>query len=482
MKIYEGAMGKIFAVCFVLFIISLKQVHAQHQEITEKPETYKGKQQSNTDTGSILHAFKAGRFNGHFRYFFMATDNKSGLTDYYANAVGGGLRFETARFHGFQMAVSGFYIFNIGSSDFSKIDSVTGQPNRYEQALFDVEDAGNKTDIDRLEELYLKYNFRNSTITFGRQLINTPLINLQDGRMRPTGVEGLMFEINEIKKTKIEGGVLYAFSPRGTVKWYDAGKSIGVYPVGVNTNGVKSGYAGNTSSKAVALLGITHKLHEKVTIQLWDFFTENVFNTAMFQVDFSAKQKNQSVLFASAQFVRQNAVNDGGNPDQQKSYFGKGAHSTTFGMRAGWKNKRWETSLNYNRITSAGRYLVPREWGRDPFFTFLPRERNEGLGDVHAFVGKLNYNMNKARLKTSLATGYYRLPDIKNYALNKYGLPSYLQVNADVRYAFSRLFSGLEAQLLVVGKLNRGETYGNEKYVFNKVNLLQYNFVLNYHF
>ena len=59
----------------------------------------------------------------------------------------------------------------------------------------------------------------------------------------------------------------------------------------------------------------------------------------------------------------------------------------------GWKNNRWETTLNYNRITTHGRYLMPREWGRDPFFTFFPRERNEGLGDVHAIVGKLNYKI-----------------------------------------------------------------------------------------
>ncbi len=125
---------------------------------------------------------------------------------------------------------------------------------------------------------------------------------------------------------------------------------------------------------------------------------------------------------------------------------------------------------------------MPREWGRDPFFTFLPRERNEGFGDVHAFMGKVNYHFPKARIKTSLAAGYYHLPDVKNYRLNKYGLPSYTQVNADIRYSFNKLLKGLEAQVLVAGKFNQGETYNNKNYVFNKVNMAQYNFVLNYHF
>ena len=474
-------MNRILGI-MILGLVFNNNVYAQHQELTDKPEMYKGKKTIDSDSTSLLHAFKSGTFHGHLRYFFMATDNQDDLTDYYANAVGGGLRFETAKFYGFQLAVSGFYIFNIQSSDFTKPDTSTGQFNRYEIALFDVENPTNKKDLDRLEELYLKYNFRKSSITFGRQLINTPFINLQDGRMRPTGVEGAMFEFNEIKHTKIEGGFLYAFSPRGTVKWYSTGKSIGIYPTGLNPDGSKSGYNDNIKSKGVALIGITTALTEKFKLQVWDFFTENVFNTAMIQLDYSATQNNKSVLFASTQLIKQDAINDGGNKDQLKSYYQKGSRSLSIGAKAGWKNKRWETSVNYNRITAHGRYLIPREWGREPFFTFLPRERNDGLGDVHAIVGKMNYNFLKARLKTSLAAGYYKLPDVKNYSLNKYGLPSYTQVNADIRYTFAKTLKGLEAQLLIAGKVNNGETYNNNRYIINKVNLMQYNFVLNFHF
>ena len=150
--------------------------------------------------------------------------------------------------------------------------------------------------------------------------------------------------------------------------------------------------------------------------------------------------------------------------------------------KAGWKNKQWEASINYNRITADGRYLMPREWGREPFFTFLPRERNDGFGDADAVMGKVNYTIPKAGIKTSLAAGYYHLPDVKNYRLNKYGLPSYAQLNADVRYSFSGMVKGLEAQLLIVGKMNEGETYNNPRFEFNKVNVMLYNLVLNYHF
>lgn len=457
-------------------------ISAQHQEISENPETYKGKQIQSEDSTSLLSAFKKGHFNGHFRYFFMSTQNQPGLTDYYANAAGGGLRFETAKFHGFQFAVSGFYTFNIGSSDLGKPDKITGQSNRYEITLFDIENPYNYKDIDRLEELYLKYNHQKSSIVFGRQLINTPFINLQDGRMRPTGVEGAWLEFNEIKKLSIEGGWLYSISPRGTTKWYDVGRSIGVYPTGLNINGSKSQYDSNLSSKGVFLFGTQYKLNKNIVFQGWNFFTENIFNSALFQTDFSLQLKHQNVLLASAQFIRQDALNNGGNELTSKSYFEKNGKSMAFGVKTGFKRNRFEINLNYNRITTHGRYLMPREWGRDPFFTFMPRERNEGFGDVHAIMGKLNYNFPKVRIKSSLSAGYFKLPDVKNFRLNKYGLPSYFQINSDVRYVFNKNLKGLEVQLLIVSKINNGETYNNKAYIINKVNMVLYNLVLNYHF
>ena len=50
--------------------------------------------------------------------------------------------------------------------------------------------------------------------------------------------------------------------------------------------------------------------------------------------------------------------------------------------------------------------LLPREWGRDPFYTFLPRERNEGLGDVHALMAQWNYGKEQATNRFFVAAGY----------------------------------------------------------------------------
>lgn len=465
-----------------LLFSTISEVKAQHQDVNERPEMYKGKSTNSVDSSSILGAFKGGNVQGHFRYFFMNTINEGNLTDYYANAAGGGLRFETAQFHNFQFAVSGFYIFNIGSSDFTKPDPQSTQFNRYEIGLFDIEDANNKLDINRLEEIHIKYSFKKSSIKLGRQLLNTPFINLQDGRMRPTGVNAIWTEINDIKNLKIEGGWIHAISPRSTTHWYSIGESIGIYPSGLNTDGTPSKYYKMTDSKGIALLSLQSNISKRLKVQFWNMYTQNVFNTAMLQSDFSLPLKNKSNLILGAQVIKQDAINEGGNHDQAASYFLKNGKSLSFGAKIALKNKNWETSLNYNRITKKGRYLLPREWGRDPFFTFLPRERNEGFGDVHAIMAKIDYKIPQTRFKTSIAAGYYKLPDVKNFTLNKYGFPSYSQINTDFRYTFNKGLKGLEAQLLLVSKINAGETYGNSKMVINKVNMFQSNLVLNFHF
>lgn len=457
---------RITATIFVLFFLNIYALAMQ-----EKEDRY-------IDSNSLRAAFIHGKTETHFRYFFMATDNKKGLTDYYANAVGGGLRYETGKFRAFQAGVGGFFIFNIGSSDLNKPDVLTKQTNRYEIGLFDIENPSNKNDIDRLEELYLKYNFKKATLTLGKQLINTPFINLQDGRMRPTGVEGLWLKATS-KKIKWEGGVLWGMSPRSTVRWFNIGASIGIYPQGIQETGQISNYKEHINSKAIGVIGITHEFRKNLKLQLWEQWTENVFNTVLLQAD---QQWGSSSFYSGAQAIIQHAINDGGNIDPNKTYIKKGSKAFTFGATVGWKNKNTDLSLNYNRITSTGRYMMPREWGRDPFYTFMPRERNEGFGDVHAGMVKVKQSFPKQHLQTWIAFGYYDMPDVTNTQLNKYGMPSYTQLNVDIQYQFTGTLEGMNVQFLYVYKGQEGNSYGNNKYVIHKVNTSLFNLILNYHF
>jgi len=433
------------------------------------------------DSASILYAFRNGQFNGHFRNFFMATINKDSLTDYYANAVGGGLRYETAPFKGFQFAMSGYFTFNLFSSDLTLKDPASNASNRYEIGLFDIENPENKDYFERLEELYLRYSYRNNRITLGKQIIRSPFINPQDGRMRPTEVDAIYAEFKPSQKFTIDGGWIYKISPRSTMKWYDVGESIGVYPQGISPSGKPSAYRNAITSKGIGLVQASYKINNGFAIKVMDQFTENVFNTAWAQLDYSRKISTGR-LMASLQYSRQDPVGNGGNDDIDKTYFTPGTNSNIISSRLGWQDGPWQTSFNYTRISKGGRFLSPREWGRDPFFTFLPRERNEGLGDVHAVMAKATRNIKKSNLILDLGVGYYDLPDARDFVHNKYGLPSYFQTNFAVNYQFKGYLEGLDLDILYVYKGGIGETYNDPKLVINKVNMSNINVVLNYHF
>ena len=111
----------------------------------------------------------------------------------------------------------------------------------------------------------------------------------------------------------------------------------------------------------------------------------------------------------------------------------------------------------------------------------MPRERNEGYGDVSATTVNTFYKPGK-HLKVELSAGYFHLPDVKNFALNKYGMPSYSQINLGITYQFDHFLKGFNALLLVVRKDELGETYKNDRFVFNKVNMTHFNFILNYYY
>ena len=177
----------------------------------------------NDSLKNILH--NTGVFEGHLRNFFMSTANHGDYPDYHAFAMGGGLGYYTPVIKGFQAGMSGFIIYNVASSHLGPAPPFT---NRYEIGLFDMTNPDNHEDLDRLEDLYLRYYLTKKNTSFiqvGKFHLKTPMINLQDGRMRPNLQEGIWAEWNDSKKVKLKGGWIWRTSPRSTIHWFDIGQT-----------------------------------------------------------------------------------------------------------------------------------------------------------------------------------------------------------------------------------------------------------------
>lgn len=432
--------------------------------------------------GSKLYdVMKRGEVEGRFRQYNMLTINEGAPADYHAIAFGGTLGFTSQRWHGTRFKLSGGYTFDLATSDLTVPDPVTGLPNRYEIGLYDVNDPRHTNDLAYLHEFQLDWLAANgrTNIVLGKQEINTPFLNPQDGRMHPTLFEGLWGRHRAADGTALEGGWLYRVAPRGSSEWYTVSESMAVYPAGRNVHGEASMHGEVLKSAGILALSAARPLGRKVGITIWDVYAENIFNTAMLQLDAGAREDRWSI---SGLAIKQDPTASGEHALDSLAYMPEGEGSWAFSGRLRHVPGRFRWQLNYTRITAHGRYLMPREWGRDPFFTFLPRERNEGAGDLQAITLNLIWKDQSTGWRIELDGGAYRMPALDDARLNKYAMPSYAQVTVNAQYRLRGEWQGLAFQYLALAKLPIDEAGLTERQAFNKVDMLHMDLIINYVF
>lgn len=431
---------------------------------------------------SPIDAFARGNVHGKLRTVYITDINDGHLPDYHAFVGGGNFKFETASLYGFTAGGGASFTYVLSSSDLGAIDSATGQRSRYELLHADIQDPYNKTNMTRLDALFLKYKDKDFSIVWGKQLLATPFINQQDIHMRSSLADGIYITSELSKRVHMEAGYIYGISPGATRRWFNVSESIGVYGQGVNPNGTKGNYAGNLHSDGIILYNLTAQVTKRFKLVLWEQAALGIFNTTLIHPEYTFKLRNNRSLLVAAQLIRQYPFDNGGNPDPNKAYFTLGIESTLLGGRVMYNTPVFNISANYTRITADGRYLMPREWGREPMFTFLMREQIEGAGDVHAFTTKASYTFKKVRIKADLGIGYYNMPDVTNIAMSKYGMPSFIQYCTLIKYSFHKKLKGLEAELVYMYKQKTGSAIVPDKYIINKVNMSQISVALNFVF
>jgi len=420
-----------------------------------------------------------GTFSGQWRTYYMNTVNKGSLKDFTALATGGKIKYQFTLHNRLEIGAALYNTTNLGLQDLTKADVSTDKISRYEEGLFDRLDLTNDA-VVLLGELYASYALQNHAFKLGRMKINTPLINPQDGRMIPTLVQGFWYKYKIKKGSVLQLGVLNQIAPRSTGAFYGIGESIGTYPVGRNSTGQPSQYFGNTVSDYIVLLNSKLKITDKLELNLWNQFVDNISNTFYLKPTFKWT-KNFSVAM---EWLHQNKIGDGGNPNESLRYFNNNS-SDILGIRF---NHTWNTSavsLAYNRILPHGQFISPREWGREDLFSFQKRERSEGTADNHALV--LYYNTTlpiikeKAELVTIFSLGRHWKPSVLDAVLNKYAIPDYTHLNLDLFFNFKKL-KNLKPELLITSKIANGDIPDNPNFFFNKVDLFHVDLILNYNF
>lgn len=447
---------------------------------------------SKADNESALqNAIQNGKASGQIRYYYMNEDNAVGLEEYFGSALGGKLKYETASFAGFKAGVA-FYTTHFLNDNVSSthVEPAAGNKgSRYVAGLVDTTNQDNKGITD-IGELYLDYKISKTNITLGRMKLKTPFINPEDGRMIPTLEQGLWVKSKDISNIALQGGYINAFWSRSTPSWKSVEDSLGNgYARGKAplASGLNAAYFGNTSSNGVYVASAAYSGITNTKIQIWDYYLENIMNVAYLQADYKKKLGDIKMVVAG-QYIGEQEVGDGGNSDDthpEYSYMLKNEKSQTYGAKVGVGYASSMLTLAVTKVTSQGRFLFPREWGKEPLFTFQKRERTDGSGDATATLLTLHQDFGMFGLKgfSMLAgIGKYNRVDAKDWVLNKYGLPSYVQGNLDFGYKFSGSLKGLNAEYIFVRKYAIGNRYDNANFIFRKNDMNIHNFILNYTF
>lgn len=471
MEKFASVLKGIGILIVLLLKLSLPALSQHHGEISR-------------DTASNEKLFgdqlKTGSFEFHLRSFYMHTENQPGLLDYSTWGTGAGLGYFSPRWKGLGLGFSGFFVFRHFENNITIPDPATGLGNRYELTLFDVHHPENHHDMDRLEEFYLSYEKEKFSAWFGRHHFESPLLNASDNRMRPNLFSGLSAGY-QVGKIKVSGAWFTHLISRGSLEWLTVEESVGFYSTGRNPTGSEEDYHHHLESKGIGVLGLEYQM-EQFQLKSWTYLAEGIFATTFAEATGSLPISGNTRFLYGVQGFYQAAVGDGGNPDPAKAYTLPGERTHGIGLRSGIHLGHSEFTLNYLGISDNGRFLFPREWGREKFFVSMQRERFEGMGGVHAVGVLFDQTFIHDKLKVSLGASHVHTPDLEDVQLNKYGLPNYYHFTGLIDYRFSGFFKGLDLQFLIASKKENFNQKIPLEYVINRVNMTNYNLILDYRF
>ncbi|PZX48907.1 hypothetical protein [Algoriphagus chordae] len=414
----------------------------------------------------------------HFRMFWMSTSYPDDFKDDFA--LGSSLSLGTKISYAKNLQLQlGYRIFgNLWSSDLTAPDPESGGENRYEVGLFDLLNQEDRF-FGKLENLSLSYSKSNWGLSIGRMGIETDWINAQDGRLSPTGIEGGNIWFSTKDKWKFSAWGIGGMSVRGTSKWLSVGESIGVFPVGRNPDGEASQYAGNTASDWIGIAEL-EKDWEDLSLYVSNTLVQNISNTLWVKGEKKWRNEESGISWLwGVQAGFQSGLGDGGNQNPIFQFKNPEDRNWALSTRIGFRKSAWNLNLNYTTTGGKGIWLSPREWGKDAWYTFIPRERNEGYSSLNALTAFAEYTIPHTNFRAFAHMGFHWLPPLNAPSENKYNMPSYRQINVGVKY-LPKAVPSLDFQLLIMNKEALGNPFLSPGQIYNKIEMIHVNGIVNW--
>ena len=233
-------------------------------------------------------------------------------------------------------------------------------------------------------------------------------------------------------------------------------------------------YAEHLESEGIAMLQY-ETAYKDFDLQVNHWYLHRVMNTSMLLLDW---HKNDFHL--GLQYALQLPDNAQKELEYDNRYLQPGERGQVFSTKAGLNKPHWKLDLAYTHAFDTGRFLFPRELGRDHFFTSISRSRLEGFGDVDVLTisGGTDLKIDRFYIGAEFTTVFGA--EVDDFQFNKYNLDEYYQLNTHLHYELDGFLEGLKLDLLYVYKENTNNT--DPETIFNTSNFHQLNFVVNYDF
>jgi hypothetical protein len=320
---------------------------------------------------SLADTIGASKIDGNFRSYFNTRDYDV-KTDESALSVGGALRVNTGSINGFNLGL-GFYAaqdLGTNSSDAAKVNKRLG------------------SELEVLGEAYVNYTAGDTSVTVGRQKLNTPFANSGDAFIIPFSFEGTSIVYKGISNVILEVDYINSIKNRNSSTFTDVGAWT------ANRFSAES-----SDSDSTIILGGTYT-KDALKVQAWYYDFDNMFNSTYLQANYALLAVGSTKPFVAVQYGTQGESGD--------EILGE-IKSSLLGIRAGIGFAQSKLTLAYNTVSEesgafkSGAFLAPYSYSTSPLFTNNMLQTFENVDSGDAVKVTFNHSFAKVKLKASYA-------------------------------------------------------------------------------
>ncbi len=334
-----------------------------------------------TEAQKFSEMFSKAKASGNLKYYYIQTDKEkvnSPNTSAHANAIGGELSYETARFNGFNSKVTflttnGMFV----NQNIAKVDpSVIGRDNGY----YYGNNARAKDSFSILGEAYLSYAHKGLDLSYGRKILKTPLMNAKRVRLLPSSFEGGFVDYNINKHSKVGFAYIGKFKQRTSNRFVN----VIQHALGANTKAITG------SNRGTVYYGYANYKSKNLKAKIYNYYANNFMNSLYLDTSFSQNLSGVKLAY-SGQFISQKSIGNAQTNLQKagSATGGKSISSNALALKVKAKVGESAFSLAYSKVFKNGSkhdsLVLP--WDGTPLFTNMITSNNLFLSNYGRALG-----------------------------------------------------------------------------------------------